>query len=231
MKRLCVLLMLALAVSAGAARGQLTERIATAADPDQAYALYLPPGYDAERLWPVLVVMDARGRALSAAERFLPAAERLGWVVVSAYGTESDTGLEPNQKALAAVLPDMAARVAEDPNRLYFAGFSGTARIAWMIGEQGQGAVAGIVAASGGTIDSRPPKAAPPFAVAATAGRGDFNHREMLRVAEALETLDDERIDGERADRAAGEEGGEPLFGHHDRLAGARRSGSGAREG
>lgn len=169
----------------------------TLSDPQQSYALYLPSGYDpspadhadrSQRKWPVLLVMDARGRALAAGRRFETAAEDHDWVIVSAYGTSSDSGWEPNQRALAAVLPDLEKRLAIDKRRLYLAGFSGTVRIGWVLGEKIPG-VAGLIAASGGTPTFEPPETAPPFAVFATAGTRDFNHREVLLLTRALEEL------------------------------------------
>jgi predicted esterase len=171
-----------------ATRGAWTERVVTAADPEQSYALYLPTAYDPARPRPLLLVMDARGRALAAGRRFEAGAERFGWVVVSAYGTSSDFGWEPNQRALAAVLPDVEKRLAVDKSRLYLAGFSGTVRVGWILGETIPG-TAGLIAASGGTPTFEPPETAPPFAVFATAGARDFNHREMLLLTGALERL------------------------------------------
>ena len=167
--------------------GAWTEEITCRSDPEQRYALYLPAGYTAERAWPTLVVLDARGRALEAAERFQPAAERFGWVVASSYGTRSDAGWEPNQRALAAMLPDLEARVSLDQNRQVFAGFSGTARIAWGLTLQAPGMIDGVIAASGGTADSRMPDEAFPVPVFLTAGERDFNLAELRRLAEALE--------------------------------------------
>src|SRR4029077_12222251 len=44
------------------------------------YALYLPSHYDASRRWPALLVLDPRGRAVLAMERFRAAAERDGYI-------------------------------------------------------------------------------------------------------------------------------------------------------
>lgn len=169
------------------APGAWTEEITCRSDPEQRYALYLPAGYTAERAWPTLVVLDARGRALEAAKRFQPAAERFGWIVASSYGTESDAGWEPNQRALAAMLPDLESRVSLDPNLQVFAGFSGTARIAWALTLQAPGMIDGVIAASGGTADSRMPEDPFPVPIFLTAGERDFNLAELNRLAEALE--------------------------------------------
>jgi hypothetical protein len=61
------------------------------------------------------------------------AAEEHGWILISANGTRSDESMEPNERALRAIYPE-AARYGADPKRLYAAGFSGTAMVAWMMG-------------------------------------------------------------------------------------------------
>ena len=52
--------------------------------PVQTYALYLPAGYTPEKRWPIVFVLDPRGRARTAADLFVPGAERFGYVVCDA---------------------------------------------------------------------------------------------------------------------------------------------------
>ena len=84
-------------------KGQITEGIACARDPSQTYSVFVPLTYDAGRKQPALLVFDPRGRGTLAAEIFRPAAERLGWIVISSNDTRSDGSMDPNLKALAAV--------------------------------------------------------------------------------------------------------------------------------
>ncbi|MDH3255215.1 MAG: hypothetical protein OEM62_09505, partial [Acidobacteriota bacterium] len=90
------------------ALGTLVENIACTTDPTQTYTLYLPSTYTTERRWPVLFVFDPRGRSGMAAEIFLPAAERYGWILMSSDNTRSDGAWDPNFKAIAAMGPDAA---------------------------------------------------------------------------------------------------------------------------
>src|SRR5207249_3250570 len=59
---------------------RLDERVRSTTDTSQTFALYLPPGYTAERRWPVLFVLDPRGRALPGLKRFEDGAARRGHV-------------------------------------------------------------------------------------------------------------------------------------------------------
>src|SRR5256885_1721681 len=82
--------------AAQAGAGHVDERVTSASDTAQHFALYLPPGYTRERRWPVLLVLDPRGRALLGLQLFHDAAARLGWIVMSSYNTLSDGPPEPS---------------------------------------------------------------------------------------------------------------------------------------
>ena len=70
--------------------GRIIQRITSRADTTQRYALYLPSTFTRDRQWPVLFLLDPRGRALIPMQRFQPVAERLGYIVLSSYNTLSD---------------------------------------------------------------------------------------------------------------------------------------------
>ena len=173
--------------------GHLQERVAAASDPSQSYALYLPPGYSTARTWPVLFVLDPRGRALLSERLFEDAAARLGWIVMSSYNTLSDGPPEPNVAAMNAMLAS-AQGLASDPSRLYLAGFSGTARVALRFAAMLRGHVAGVVAVGGAlgfglgeTELSFGGDSA--FAVFGAAGTGDFNYEEVFDMGDRLRAL------------------------------------------
>jgi predicted esterase len=167
----------------GPATGRLVEAVACASDPEQTYTLYLPEGYDPASKWPALVVMDPRGRSVLAAELFREAASDLGWIVVSSDGTRSDSGMEPNRRAVNALWPEIHDRYAADPDRIYLAGFSGTVYVAFLIAKE-TGSVAGIIGAGGrffeDAVDGHR------AAVFGAAGDTDFNFLEMRALQAGL---------------------------------------------
>ena len=171
--------------SAAPATGVLVEGVACPSDPEQTYTLYLPSAYSSTKRWPLLFVFDPRGRGTQAAAVFKEAAERFGWIIASSNNTSSDGEWEPNRRALAAMWPDVRRAYAVDERRIYAAGFSGGATVAWILAET-TGAVAGVIAAG---APERPdakllPKSAAWFA---TAGRADFNFLDTKRTAARLE--------------------------------------------
>ncbi|MEO7964297.1 MAG: hypothetical protein ABIT38_10375, partial [Gemmatimonadaceae bacterium] len=133
---------------------------------------------------PVLFVMDPRGRGVIGLEVFRATATRLGWIVLSSYETASDDPKAPNVDATNAMLEDAQGRWVADMRRLYFAGFSGTARFAWDLAEQLRGNVAGVLmAAAGITPGSALAATVNGFealpALAVTAGTTDMNWSEV----------------------------------------------------
>jgi len=126
---------------------RVVQRITSRTDTTQRYALYLPSTYTRDRQWPILFLLDPRGRALIPLQRFQPVAERLGYIAISSYNTLSDGPAEPNYRAMNAMLDDVQRSLSVDSRRLYLVGFSGTARFAWQVTTQLPGTIAGIIGA------------------------------------------------------------------------------------
>ncbi|HEX8692040.1 MAG TPA: hypothetical protein VF746_06460 [Longimicrobium sp.] len=169
--------------------GRVVAKIATRADAGRSYALYLPSAYTREKTWPLLILMDPRGRAMVPMELFREAAERNGWVLMSSYNTlsDADSAATVNDASLDAMLLDAQQNLSIDTRRLYLAGFSGTARHAWGTAVQLDGNLAGIVAVGAGFPSQTGVWRAmlprlKPFAVYNTVGDLDFNHDEMFAV-------------------------------------------------
>jgi predicted esterase len=127
--------------------GRIIQRLTSRADTSQRYALYLPSTFTRDRQWPILFLLDPRGRALIPMQRFQPVAERLGYIAISSYNTLSDGPAEPNYSAMNAMLVDVQRSLPVDSRRFYLVGFSGTARFAWPMHTQMPGVVAGIIGA------------------------------------------------------------------------------------
>ena len=163
--------------------GSVAERVAAATDSSNHYALFIPSIYESDRALPVVFIMDPRGRALVALELFRPAAEQLGYLLLSSYETlsDADSAYAVNDRALSAMLVDAQVRFGADASRLYLAGFSGTAHYAWDVAASLDGHLAGIIGAGDGlTMNSIEaagvPKMTRPPVYYGTAGTDDFNY-------------------------------------------------------
>jgi predicted esterase len=163
----------ALLAAAALAPGEVTEKISCRDKPGQSYALSLPSAYTPEKLWPVLYMLDARGRALLPIERFRAAAEEFGWILVSSYNSRSDTKEDPNLPALQAMWNDTHERLALDPRRAYATGFSGGARAAVAMALFAPKLFAGVIGCGAGFADESAPAKDVPFLYFGTVGDRD----------------------------------------------------------
>jgi dienelactone hydrolase len=161
--------------------------MAALADPAQRYSLYLPPGYPGGRIWPLLVILDPRGRADDALGFALGGARRNGWIVMSAEGSRSDVPQAATLAALQALLTDAEQRYAIDSRRLYLAGMSGTAKTLWPVAQVLRARVAGLVGCAGAPTPREVAALRPPPPFAGCSGRRDFNHASMRALDDALD--------------------------------------------
>jgi len=172
--------------------GSITEEIPSRYDEGLRHAIYVPSNYTADRAHPLVLVMDARGAALVPLTRMVEAAERLGYVVISSYDTSSDDSIEPTARAVEAMIDDAQRLFNVDARRLYFVGFSGTARAAWVFARQLSDHTAGVIGFGAGlpsptyllTVAVNGP---PQFAFYGGAGRLDFNYEELGELDLALD--------------------------------------------
>ena len=184
--------------------GRIIQRLTSRTDTTQRYALYLPSTFTRDRQWPILFLLDPRGRALIPMQRFQPVAERLGYIAISSYNTLSDGPAEPNYSAMNAMLVDVQRSLPVDSRRFYLIGFSGTARFAWQMHTQMPGVVAGIIGAGaavpGGRswIRSNIGKSSP--VLFGTMGTLDPNYEELRSFDAELDSIGAvhhiERFDG-----------------------------------
>jgi poly(3-hydroxybutyrate) depolymerase len=170
----------------GYPRGVLIDPVVSPSDPTQRYVLYVPTTLDPAKPAPVLFIMDYRGRARVAAERFQAAAERLGWIVASSYNTASDGDGGPNVVAVKTMWRDVHEAFAIDDERMYLAGLSGTARMATLIAERSGVRFRGVIGAAAGFHPDVPPSKKTPFVYYGTAGTVDYNYWEMRGLEERL---------------------------------------------
>ena len=194
------LLVICTALLPAPARGQssdhaseriVMERVLAPGDSNRSSAVLLPTAYSASRRWPVLFVLDPRGRAMLGLERFADAADRLGYVVLSSYDSRSDSSKDVNVRAINAMLATAQSRVAIDASRIYLAGFSGTARQIWDFAAElpaniagGIGFGAGLPNLSEGFESAFEGRGT--FAFYGGAGEEDFNFVEAKAFAEKL---------------------------------------------
>jgi predicted esterase len=180
---LALILAGAVAAAADLPVGEIVGTVQCADDPAQSYALFLPRAYSPDRVWPVIFAFDPGGRGRTPVERYQAAADRYGFIV--AGSNNSRNGSAENGRAVIAMTGDVLARFRIDERRIYVAGMSGGARVAFSVALGSRQPVAGVIASSAGYPDEKPRKSLP-FPVFATAGTEDFNHLELRRLDRTL---------------------------------------------
>src|SRR5262249_36693957 len=91
--------------------------------------------------------------------------------------------------AINAVWKDTHVRFNVDDTRIYAAGFSGGARVAFQFGYALEGKIAGIIACGAGFPTNIVPTRSTPFVVFSTVGNADFNYPEMVQLTRTLDSV------------------------------------------
>jgi predicted peptidase len=161
--RLLALLMLA-APGLGAAQEPLTgflQRSVRIGDATHPYKVYVPPGFDAGRPWPVILFLHGSGeagtdgvrqtevglgRVLRADPRRFPA------LVVFPQAPHGQVWLGDLARAATTALEQTMTEFHGDPERIYLAGLSMGAYGAWVLAFESPERYAAIVSVAGGIV-------------------------------------------------------------------------------
>jgi predicted esterase len=167
--------------------GVVVPSVSCATQPDQSYALYLPSHYNRDKRWPIVYAFDPAARGNIPVELMQDAAERYGYLVAGSNNSHNGAW-KPEADAAQAMFQDTHARLAIDNHRVYFAGFSGGARLASVLAQRCHCA-AGVLLNGAGFSPSSPPGAEATFSVFAAIGTFDFNYSEVLDLDARLGAL------------------------------------------
>ncbi|HUI52634.1 MAG TPA: hypothetical protein VLV88_15630 [Terriglobales bacterium] len=170
--------------SAAITPGILHGNVRCTKEPLQSYALYLPSAYSTARTWPILYVFDPGARGAVAAELMKDAAEREGYIIAASNNARNGPA-QPEFDAANAVFKDTHQRLAIDGRRMYFAGFSGSARVAARIASLCKCA-AGVFLNGAGFPRDSPPSRSATFPVFSAVGNADFNYSEVVQLQDKL---------------------------------------------
>jgi len=167
--------------------GVILPNIAVTNRAGQNYALYLPSQYTPEKRWPIVYAFDPAARGTAPAELMKQAAEQYGYIIAASNNSRNGP-MKASAEAAQAVWADTHARLSIDEKRVYFAGFSGGARVASYLAQSCK-CVHGVFLSGAGFSPEAPPSPGAVFAVFLTAGLTDFNYGEITQVNLQLEQL------------------------------------------
>ena len=161
-------------------------KVTCSADPTESYALYLPPGFSANRKWPIIYLFDPFARGQVAVEAVRAAAEKFGYIVAASNNSKNGP-LGGSGKAATAIWQDTQLRLPVDADRRYAGGMSGGSRVAVGIALECGDCVAGVIANAAGFSAGTPPPRNMKFAYFAAVGDADFNYAEFVGLRRQLD--------------------------------------------
>jgi predicted esterase len=167
--------------------GVILPRVTTTKQQEQSYALYLPSAYSPDKHWPIVYAFDPGARGSVPVEVMKEAAERHGYILVGSNNSRNGSW-KIEAEAAEAIVKDTHARLSVDDRRVYFAGFSGGARVAAQIAQVCKCAAGVLLNGAGFHPLPYPPKEGP-FVVFAAVGNYDFNYPELVSTDDELEKL------------------------------------------
>lgn len=170
------------------AKGVVIPRVVCIGDSEQSYALYLPSNYTPERKWPVVYAFDPGARGSAPILLAKNAAEQFGYIVVGSNNSRNGP-TKPELEAANAIWKDSHHRFSIDDRRIYFAGFSGGARLAVTIALACGDCAAGVISSGAGFPVDQPPSTRTKFDYFATIGTSDFNYPEAVELSRKLDQL------------------------------------------
>jgi len=150
----------------------------------QEFALYVPPDYDPQRSYPVVVFIDA-GPDGGGWKNWEPACTKAKAIYIAPHNAGNNVPLHPRVRTVLDALDEVRRRYNTDPDRTYLTGFSGGARIALAIAfalpECCGGAVGFCAAAELRSEVWLRQRVMDRLNVALVTGPDDFNHGEITR--------------------------------------------------
>ena len=165
--------------------GEVVENVQCAHEPERTYAIYLPPQYNPEQKWPLLMLFEPAARASLPLKRFAKAADRYGFILACSYETQNYQAWETNWQYTLAMWKDLLAKHSIDPANMYAGGFSGGARLASRIAMFTQ-KIAGVIECGAGFWNRVDDDMNLGFDVISTIGHQDMNFIEILDLEQDL---------------------------------------------
>jgi predicted esterase len=166
--------------------GVILPKVVTQEIAGQSYALYLPTEYTPAKRWPIVYAFDPAARGVMPVELMKNAAEQYGYIIAGSNNSRNGS-VKIESDAAQAILQDTHARLSIDDGRVYFAGFSGGARLAAVIAQRCKCAAGVILAGAGFQPGSQMTRDS--FAVFSAVGSYDFNYGEVIELDSALQVL------------------------------------------
>jgi dienelactone hydrolase len=146
------------------------------------YFLYLPNSLRQGEKHPVVFVMSPGGGNAGTIGSYRPGAERNGWII--AVSNESKNGFDGSEAAIDAMMAEVRKTLPIDEKRMYVSGFSGGARMAYLVSGSHKEIAGVIPCGAGGSLGSSKQVAY------GLCGTNCFNRGDMARSFKGVRSKD-----------------------------------------
>ncbi|MBA3649210.1 MAG: hypothetical protein H0W62_11785 [Chitinophagales bacterium] len=149
-------------------------------NPNEFYAIYLPPNYNDTIKLPVIIFFDPHGGGEFVVSKYKTLGKSFNVVLMGS--NSSRNGINPEQTDAIALhmVAEVIHRFAVDPQQIIFAGFSGGAKVA-MDNAAHNPSVSALI--YGGAFSDQPPQRIP---LLGFAGTGDMNYSDLISFDQSL---------------------------------------------
>jgi len=185
---LLVLPVLILAQELRLLKGTITDNIIVNDTLKETFSIYLPSSFIISKPWPVVFVLDLKGKGKQALSMFREAAEEEGYILATSNNISDSLTLSQNVLIASRMFNAVVGMLPIQKNRSYTGGFSNGARFASIV-PTFIPEIKGVIScgASVGNIEILSAKK--PFYFIGIAGREDYNFRELLATRKTLDKL------------------------------------------
>ncbi len=152
----------------------------------ESYSLYLPRKYKATEKWPIVFVVDLKGKGSNAISYFRRAAEEQGYIVAASNNTNDTLSTSQNILAFSKMYNTVIAAFSIDENRMYTSGLANGARLASALPVFIK-KIKGVISCGAGINNSEfISNQQKPYYFIGIVGKEDYNYTEMIKLRKVL---------------------------------------------
>lgn len=111
-------------------KGRIIDSIPATDSTANSFALYLPQNFTTNKEWPVLFLIDAKGRGRASAQLFRRIAEEQSYIIASANVDVRQDSLQNNVKIVGSIINRVAGMLPLDKHQVYTVGLGDGGKVA-----------------------------------------------------------------------------------------------------
>jgi hypothetical protein len=170
------------------AKGAITDGLKVNDTVAETYAVYLPSNFEMGKPWPVLYVMDLKGRGRQAISMFREAAEQEGYILIASNSVSDTVSLPENVKRVSRLFQSAMSLLPLHKNRTYTGGFGDGARFASILPSLFP-KFDGVLSCGAALGNAEVLSAKNPFHFVAVVSNMDYSYMDLLMDQKVLNTL------------------------------------------